>query len=123
VRRRSTFAALGGAALGLACERARPDRRLRVALASVPMGGRAVFEHAGEPVELRRTELGVHARSLLCSHYGCRVEWQPEPRRYVCPCHQGTFDADGRPVSGPPIRPLRAIPVVLSGETALVGEP
>jgi Rieske Fe-S protein len=123
VRRRSTLAVLGSAALGLACERPRPDRRLRVALASVPMGGRAVFEHAGEPVELRRTQRGVHARSLLCSHYGCRVEWQSARAQYVCPCHQGMFDADGRPVSGPPTRPLRAIPVVISGETALVGEP
>jgi cytochrome b6-f complex iron-sulfur subunit len=123
MRRRSTLAALGSAARGHACEQPRPDRRLRVPVAAVPAGGRAVFEHGGEPVELRRTAGGVHARSLLCSHYGCRVEWQPERRQYVCPCHQGTFDADGRPVSGPPIRPLRTIPVALSGETALVGEP
>jgi cytochrome b6-f complex iron-sulfur subunit len=123
VSRRSTLAALGCAALGLACERPRPDRRLRVALASLPAGGRAVFEHLGEPVEVRRTDGSVQARSLLCSHYGCRVQWQAGRGQYLCPCHQGTFDADGRPVSGPPTRPLRAIPVALSGETALVGEP
>jgi cytochrome b6-f complex iron-sulfur subunit len=114
---------MAGGALALACPRALPDRRLRVPLSSVPAGGRLVLEHAGEPVELSRSAAGLRARSLLCSHYGCRVEWQAEQRQYVCPCHQGTFDADGRPVGGPPTKPLRAVPLAVSGDTALVGEP
>jgi cytochrome b6-f complex iron-sulfur subunit len=114
---------MAGGALAFACGETKPDRRLRVPLASVPAGGRAVFEHAGEPSELSRSPAGLRARSLLCSHYGCRVEWQAERRQYVCPCHQGTFDADGRPVAGPPTKALRAIPVAVSGDTALVGEP
>lgn len=122
MRRRTTLALLAGGAVAPACARSRPDPRLRVPLASVPESGRAVVEHAGEPIELQRTGCVLHARSLVCSHYGCRVEWQPERSRYACPCHQGEFDAEGRPVSGPPTRPLRTIPVSVSGGIALVGE-
>ncbi len=49
----------------------------------------------------------VVARSLLCTHQGCEVAWQPDPDHYVCPCHDGRFDAAGSPVYGPPRQPLR----------------
>jgi len=82
-----------------------------------------VVDQGGGPVELVRSGTGVAARSLLCSHYGCRVSWRPERSQYVCACHQGAFDAEGRPVSGPPTRPLREVAVVVEGDDVLVGEP
>ena len=96
---RRLFLFLCGASLPLAaCARTEPpDRRTRVALARVDAAGRLEIEHLGEPAELRRTERGIEARSLLCSHFGCRVEWQQEAARYRCPCHEGLFDAEGRP--------------------------
>ncbi|HVO09569.1 MAG TPA: Rieske 2Fe-2S domain-containing protein [Vicinamibacteria bacterium] len=122
MRRRLTLALLGASPLALACG-APPDRRLRVPLATLSTGGRRVVDHGGEPVELLRTETGVVARSLLCSHYGCRVSWRPERSQYVCACHQGAFDAEGRPVAGPPTRPLRPVAAAVEGDAVLVGEP
>ena len=91
-------------------------------LASLGPSGRLEIEYAGEPAVLVRTAAGVVARSLLCSHFGCRVQWEPDKERYHCPCHEGTFDGEGRLLGGPPIRPLRALPVEVSGLDILVGE-
>ena len=122
MRRRESLALLGTAALGNACGKP-PDARVRVPLAELPRGGRTVVAYAGEPVEIVHGAEGITARSLLCTHFGCRVAWDAARERYRCPCHDGWFDGSGRPLAGPPTRPLRAVRVVVEQETALVGEP
>jgi Rieske Fe-S protein len=112
---------LPGVALGCA-PREPPDRRVRVPLASLDARGRVEVEYAGNPAEVVRTASGVVARSLLCSHFGCRVQWEAAKERYHCPCHEGVFDAEGQPVAGPPTRPLRALPAEVAGRDILVGE-
>ena len=72
-------------------------------------------------MELVRSADGVEARSLWCTHYGCEVAWSAAQSRYLCPCHEGVFDADGRVVSGPPPRPLQRLEVRLT-ESAVVIE-
>ena len=47
----------------------------------------------------------------VCSHLGCSVFYRPEENFFECPCHQGFFDGEGNPVSGPPQRPLERYPV------------
>jgi Rieske Fe-S protein len=42
------------------------------------------------------------ALSSVCPHLGCRVHWEPHNQRFFCPCHNGVFDPEGEPVSGPP---------------------
>jgi cytochrome b6-f complex iron-sulfur subunit len=42
------------------------------------------------------------ALSSVCPHLGCRVHWESQNNRFFCPCHNGAFDRDGKPVSGPP---------------------
>lgn len=123
--RRRALGLLGASLPGLtlACVRSEPpDRRVHVAMASLEAVGRLEIEVEGEPAEVVRTPGGVVARSLLCSHFGCRVQWREEARHYHCPCHEGRFDAEGRPVAGPPLRPLRLIPVEVAGHDILVGE-
>jgi Rieske Fe-S protein len=125
VARRRTLALLGAGlpAAALACARPEPpDRRVRVPLATLDAAGRLEVEYAGEPAEIVRTSSGLAARSLLCSHFGCRVQWQPEAQRYRCPCHEGAFDREGQPIAGPPTRPLRALPTEVAGRDILVGE-
>lgn len=40
----------------------------------------------------------------ICPHLGCTVPWNKQKSRFVCPCHGGTFSADGTRVSGPSLR-------------------
>ena len=42
------------------------------------------------------------ALSSVCPHLGCQVHWEPHNNRFFCPCHNGVFDPQGKPVSGPP---------------------
>lgn len=42
------------------------------------------------------------ALSSICPHLGCRVHWEQQHHRFFCPCHNGEFDAEGRPTGGPP---------------------
>ena len=42
------------------------------------------------------------ALSSTCPHLGCRVHWEPHNERFFCPCHNGAFAPDGKPIAGPP---------------------
>lgn len=39
--------------------------------------------------------------SSICPHLGCTLPWNKEKSEFICPCHGGTFTADGSRVSGP----------------------
>ena len=47
--------------------------------------------------------------SSTCTHLACNVIWNKELKRFECPCHSGFFDVNGRPIAGPPTRPLVAL--------------
>lgn len=42
------------------------------------------------------------ALSSVCPHLGCQVHWEAQNNHYFCPCHNGTFDAEGIGTGGPP---------------------
>ncbi len=42
------------------------------------------------------------ALSSVCPHLGCNVHWQSLEDRFFCPCHNGTFDPEGKATGGPP---------------------
>ena len=72
---------------------------------------------AGKAVGVVRTDGGFRAFSLICTHLGCIVQWNGTGRTFDCPCHAGTFAADGRVISGPPPKPLPEYKVsVVQGE-------
>ena len=47
--------------------------------------------------------------SSTCTHLACSVVWREAEKIFECPCHSGIFDAEGRPISGPPQRPLEVL--------------
>lgn len=47
--------------------------------------------------------------SSRCTHLACNVVWQEKRQIFVCPCHAGYFDAEGKNISGPPTRPLTVL--------------
>jgi len=74
---------------------------------------------------LRRTgETSFVAFAVNCTHLGCPVNWRPEARLFLCPCHGGIFYADGRVAGGPPQRPLERYDVrVLDGVVQILTRP
>jgi menaquinol-cytochrome c reductase iron-sulfur subunit len=56
-----------------------------------------------------------------CAHLGCPVRWVDAAERFICPCHGGVYDLLGRPVGGPPVRPLDRFYTRVSGEYLQVG--
>ena len=51
-------------------------------------------------------ERGFTVYSSTCTHLGCGVRWEEDKKQFLCPCHGGVFDKDGKPVSGPLFKPL-----------------
>lgn len=48
--------------------------------------------------------------SSICPHEGCEVAWEPDSKRFSCPCHESSFAADGSRIQGPARRGLDALP-------------
>jgi menaquinol-cytochrome c reductase iron-sulfur subunit len=46
------------------------------------------------------------AISTRCAHLGCPVNYVSASESFVCPCHGGVYDFDGKVIGGPPVRPL-----------------
>jgi len=44
--------------------------------------------------------------STRCAHLGCPVRYIQASEKFVCPCHGGIYDSQGRVEGGPPVRPL-----------------
>jgi len=52
-------------------------------------------------VYLRRTDAStVQAFNVTCPHAGCFVEYLPERKQYLCPCHNSTFALSGARAPG-----------------------
>ena len=47
--------------------------------------------------------------SSICPHLGCSVPWNKQRNKFVCPCHDTIFAADGTRVSGPSLRGMDAL--------------
>lgn len=46
------------------------------------------------------------AISTRCVHLGCPVRFVQAAGNFLCPCHGGVYDFDGKVIGGPPVRPL-----------------
>jgi Rieske Fe-S protein len=47
--------------------------------------------------------------SSICPHLGCPINWHADHSQFVCPCHGGTFDANGQHTGGPPPRSMDSL--------------
>lgn len=83
------------------------------------VGASRVFFYptANDPCLLvRLSEDRFVAFGQKCTHLSCAVIPQVERQRLYCPCHEGAFDLEtGRPLQGPPKRPLPRITLELRG--------
>ncbi|MGA8216531.1 MAG: Rieske (2Fe-2S) protein [Candidatus Sulfotelmatobacter sp.] len=79
------------------------------------------LETASQPIVYIIKEGGqLKALSAICTHLGCTVPWDPGRNEFVCPCHGGTYSADGTHISGPPRRSLDSLETKVSGGNLMV---
>jgi Rieske Fe-S protein len=76
-----------------------------------------IFRFGNRPALLIRTAEGDYrAMSATCTHLSCTVQYRRETQQVWCACHNGTYDLNGRNVSGPPPRPLDKYVVHIQGD-------
>jgi nitrite reductase/ring-hydroxylating ferredoxin subunit len=99
--------------------RGRPPIVGVAALSQIPVGGVLTFAYPGpenDCVLVRTAERAFVAYGQKCTHLSCAVRPQVEQGVIQCPCHNGYFDlASGRPLSGPPRRPLPLVRIEVQG--------
>ena len=62
------------------------------------------------------------AISARCPHLGCSVIWQPEEKRFICPCHASSFDLYGNFENRPVPRPLDIFEITIEDSKVLVNK-
>ncbi len=80
--------------------------------ANMPPGSGAVIRRGSKKIAVFKDEQGaIHARSAVCTHLYCIVDWNSAERTWDCPCHGSRFDPYGNVVNGPAITPLPTVDV------------
>jgi Rieske Fe-S protein len=91
-----------------------------VAIDDLPVGGFLTFAYPGphdDCVIVRTAENAWVAYSQKCTHLSCAVRPRVDQGVLQCPCHEGFFDlGTGRPVAGPPRRPLPLVRLERRGD-------
>ena len=99
--------------------RGEPEIARVAAIADLPVGGSLMFVYprAHDDCVLVRTSTDtLVAYSQECTHLSCAVVPRVDEGVMHCPCHEGLFDlASGRPIAGPPRRPLARVQVEVRG--------
>jgi nitrite reductase/ring-hydroxylating ferredoxin subunit len=99
--------------------RGQPEIRRVAAIDDLPVGGALTFGYPGpqdDCVLVRTGENSVVAYGQKCTHLSCAVLPRAEEGVLRCPCHEGYFDlGSGRPVAGPPRRPLPRVRLEVRG--------
>jgi len=108
-----TVAQFGVGLASLRAGRARPEPKALARVEEIPVGETMRLHYPGprDPILLTHLSTGAFvAYGQLCTHLQCPVVPRAELGRLECPCHNGWFDlAEGRPMAGPPRRPLTRI--------------
>ena len=60
-------------------------------------------------VWLMRVGEMVKAWSTTCPHLGCAIDRAPSAPGFSCPCHDSSFDPDGRRLTGPSPRDMDSL--------------
>jgi len=63
----------------------------------------------------------LYALSSTCSHLGCLVDWSRHKEQFLCPCHGGKYDIEGRVIDGPPPLPLAKMPLQIEDGMVYIG--
>ncbi len=68
--------------------------------------GRLVHYRGNQWAVYRDGQGAIHVLSPVCTHAGCRVQWNEFESTWDCPCHGGRYSALGKRLYGPPPKDL-----------------
>ena len=69
-------------------------------------GKTTAYIRQAAPSELDEDPGTFIAISTRCAHLGCPVRFVEAAGNFICPCHGGVYDFQGKRIGGPPVRPL-----------------
>ena len=70
-------------------------------------GKTTVYARQGNPeINPEESSSEYIAISTRCAHLGCPVRFVEASSTFICPCHGGVYDFEGKVIGGPPVRPL-----------------
>lgn len=97
------------------------DEVIAAKVADMKPNSGKIFRFGSRPGLLILTADGTYrALSATCTHLGCTVQYRSDLHEIWCACHNGTYDINGRNVSGPPPRPLDKFDVHVRGDEIVV---
>ena len=82
------------------------------------VGGSVVGKASGHatPIVIAHVEDGKFAvLDATCTHMQCTVTYNALNLTLDCPCHDSTYELDGRVIGGPAVRPLRTFATNFDG--------
>lgn len=72
-------------------------------------GDAGVFRIDGKRIGAYRDRQGnLHLVNTTCTHMGCELNWNSAEESWDCPCHGSRFTYEGKIITGPAVKPLRA---------------
>ena len=96
---------------------ARIDKITPADVARVGTGKNGAYGGRGVVI-FRNTDGSLKAFDSKCTHAGCNVGFQGD--KIFCNCHGGTYNLDGKNISGPPPKPLTELGVVEQDDAIFV---
>jgi len=89
--------------------------------AEFPANSYKIVKFGRRPVILVKTDQGKFvALSATCTHLDCIVQYKKNTKQIWCACHNGTYDLNGRNVSGPPPKPLENFAVKIIDDEIII---
>ncbi|HBO84855.1 MAG: hypothetical protein A2073_04680 [Deltaproteobacteria bacterium GWC2_42_11] len=86
----------------------------------IPDGAATPLEISGNKILVVRSKDRITAFSRICTDLGCLVSWDAAREQFICPCHQGVYDKNGKNIAGPPPRPLDRFEILAKGENVYI---
>jgi cytochrome b6-f complex iron-sulfur subunit len=85
-----------------------------------PNSGKIVRFGSKPAILIRVSDTEWRAFSAVCTHLNCTVQYRDTTQQIWCACHNGTYDLNGRVVSGPPPNPLEQYVVNVRGDSVTI---
>ena len=97
-------------------------RTIEIAKSELPVDAtKDVMIGVTPAIVINTRDKGFLAFSKICTHLGCLVKYDKERQIFICPCHAGMFDLEGKVISGPPPKPLPKFSVRVEGNNLVIG--